>query len=107
MVLWLCMRHGGFSVLACGFAVCMCGSAVSFRCVVIALCQFCRCLKMVVGRCDVMRRRKVVVLARHVSFGVSHDDVFRWMNRYKKLQILSRPHAPQCRDSDETKATHS
>lgn len=85
MVQWLRMRirYGGLSVLACGFAVCVCGSAVSFRRIVIAFSQLRRCLEVVVGSSDVMRRRKMVVLARHVSFVVSHDDVFRSMNRYK------------------------
>ena len=70
------MRHGGLHVFARGFTVSMCRIRVSFRRVVIAFGQLRRRLKMVVRRSDVVGRCKMMMFARHVSFVVSHDDVF-------------------------------
>ena len=74
------MRNGGLHVLASRFAVSMCCVSVGLSGVVIAFSQLRCCLKVVVRRRNVMRRREMMVLARHVSFGVSHDDVLQWMN---------------------------
>ena len=70
------MRNGGLHMIACRFAVGVCGVSVGFSGGVIAFGQLRCCLKMVVRRSDVVGRGKMMMFARHVSFGVSHDDVF-------------------------------
>lgn len=76
MCLSMGMRHGAFHMFACRLAVGVCSVSVGFSGGVIAFGQLRCCLKMMVRSSDVVRRCKMMVFARHVSFVVSHDDVF-------------------------------
>ena len=69
---------GGCSrVLVRGPTLVMRGVGVGLRCLRIMLVVFSDCLKMVVGGGNVTGCGQMMMLARHVAFGVRHDISFR------------------------------